>query len=61
MLNVDKWAPNTQQRLTIFLKVDPDFVRLAAGGFGPRLSWLLFRPRGDVTPVETSIRQLDAR
>jgi len=52
---------NTHIRPTIFLKVDLDLVRLCAGGSGPRLPRLLFGPRGDVTPVETSVGQLDAR
>lgn len=47
--------------LTVFLKVDLDLVGLRAGDLGPRLSQLLFGPRGDVAPVETSVGQLDAR
>lgn len=45
---------------TIFLKVYLDFVGLRACGSGPSLTRLLLCPGSDVTPVETSIRQLDA-
>lgn len=53
----DHWFPFG---LTVLLEVDPDLVGLGAGGSGPRVSRLLFRPRGDVAPVEASIGQLDA-
>lgn len=48
-------------RPTIFLEVNPDFVGLCTGGFGPCLTRLLFGPCRDVTPVITFVGQLDAR
>lgn len=47
-------------KLTIFQEVYPDFIWFWAAGFSPSLSRLLFCPCSDITPVVTSVGQLDA-